>query len=297
MIETEQQVEPDEQEVRKPRRFPGPVARRRMLRSIALLPSLCTIGNALAGFGAIHFATKDALGKASQHNLSIAAWMILIAMVFDMLDGRLARMARKTSDFGAQLDSLCDVVSFGVAPAVIMLRTVIMVMLEPEFVWYTINVERAVWAIAAVYLACAALRLARFNVENEPDEAAHMKFEGLPSPGAAATVMASVLLLTHDYWSWLENEWMSITVGVSLPIITLVAALLMVSKIEYPHIVNQYIRGRRSFTYLVAAVIILTLGVLKPFVFGAVLAIGYMLLGPVTAIFKKGATKEEPSED
>ncbi len=295
MIETEQQTKP-EQEVRRHRRFPGPVARRRMLRSIALLPSLCTIGNALAGFGAIHFATKNALGEASLHNLSVAAWMILAAMVFDMLDGRLARMARKTSDFGAQLDSLCDVVSFGVAPAVIMLRMVIMVMRGHEFIWYTINVERAVWAVAAVYLACAALRLARFNVENEPDESAHMKFEGLPSPGAAATVMASVLLLTHADWNWLENEWMSLAVGVSLPVITLIAALLMVSKIEYPHIVNQYIRGRRSFTYLVATVIVLTLGVLKPFLFASVIAVGYMLLGPVAALFRR-RPKEEQIED
>lgn len=295
MIETEQEID-SQQEASKPRRFPGPVARRRMLRSIALLPSLFTVGNAMAGFGAIHFATKDALGEASLSNLSIAAWLILVAMVCDMLDGRLARMARKTSDFGAQLDSLCDIVSFGVAPAVIMLRMVIMVMRGHEFIWYTINVERTVWAIAAVYLACAALRLARFNVENEPDESAHIKFEGLPSPGAAAAVMASVLLLTHTDWNWMDSEWMSITVGIAMPIITLVGALLMVSKIQYPHIVNQYIRGKRSFTYLVAVVITLLLGVLEPFIFCTALAVGYMLLGPIAALFSK-RPQDEPDAD
>ena len=140
---------------------------RRILKTTAVLPSLFTISNGLLGFA---------------------------AMICDMLDGRLARLTRRTSDFGGQLDSLCDVISFGVAPAVLMLRTVMgavhgqvgkVAFLAPLS---DVGIERILWCAAGVYVAGAALRLARFNVENEPDESAHMLFRGLPSPGAAAAV-------------------------------------------------------------------------------------------------------------
>ena len=107
---------------------PGP-RRTRILRGIAALPSMVTLGNGIAGFAAIHFATKPlpaalmdpahsaAAGAWLTQNMVLAAWLVFVAMVFDALDGRLARMTRRTSDFGGQLDSLCDAISFGVAPA------------------------------------------------------------------------------------------------------------------------------------------------------------------------------------
>ena len=159
----------------RPRRFGR--ARRRILRSTAVLPSLFTISNGLAGFGAIHFATKAVLTlDARLENLAIAAWLLVAAMICDMLDGRVARMTRMTSDFGGQLDSLCDAISFGVAPAIMMLRAVVALLGEVSVVPHVVALERTVWCVAAIYMACAVLRLARFNVENEPDESAHMDF-------------------------------------------------------------------------------------------------------------------------
>ncbi len=283
-------------------------ARRRILQSTAVLPALVTVLNGLAGFAAIHFATKDALGSPEAlSNIRFAAWLIFASMVFDMLDGRLARMTRRTSDFGGQLDSLCDMISFGAAPAILMLRTVVMALrggilgaIEP-----TLALERVVWCIAGAYVACTALRLARFNVENEPDESAHMDFHGLPSPGAAAAVAAVVLLFHHlryidrgrlgSPWlkGWLAGDWASTAVGIALPVITLTAALLMVSNFRYIHVVNHYIRGRRPFSYLVKLVVLLMITLLEPFVVAAMVTTGYALSGPIASLLHRDRHDDE----
>ena len=110
-------------------------------------------------------------------------------MVFDGLDGRLARFARHTTDFGGQLDSLADAISFGAAPAIIALHVFKFDGVDvPPFV------ARLIWAGGALYVACALLRLARFNVSNEHGEQSHMSFLGLPSPGAAGAVLGVVLM-------------------------------------------------------------------------------------------------------
>jgi CDP-diacylglycerol---serine O-phosphatidyltransferase len=284
-------------------------ARRRILQSTAVLPAMVTVLNGLAGFAAIHFATKDALGSVEAlDNIRFAAVLIFAAMVFDMLDGRLARMTRRTSDFGGQLDSLCDMVSFGAAPAILMLRTVVIALrggvlgaIEP-----TLGLERVVWCIGGAYVACTALRLARFNVENEPDESAHMDFHGLPSPGAAAAVASLVLLFHHlrfidqgrfgSPWlkGWLAGDWASAVVGLALPVVTLAAALLMVSNFRYLHVVNHYIRGRRPFSYLVKLVVLLMITLLEPFVVGAVVMTAYALSGPVASLFHRGRPDDDP---
>jgi CDP-diacylglycerol--serine O-phosphatidyltransferase len=260
--------------------------RHRILQATAILPSLATIFNGLSGFGAIHFATKDKLGEATPENLLIAAGLVFAAMLFDMLDGRLARMTRRTSDFGAQLDSLCDAISFGVTPAVIMLHTVITI-LHNDPLKENLALERVIWCVAAVYVACATLRLARFNVENEPDESAHMNFHGLPSPGAAAAVVSLVIL-----YAWMEfnhplaGAWQFLTAAGVLSGITLLAALLMVSRFRYPHVVNQYIRGKRSFAYLVKLVIVVIAACIAPVVTIAAVTVGFALSGPIGAIWR-----------
>lgn len=261
--------------------------RHRLLQATAILPSLATVLNGLSGFGAIHYASKLALGDNSPQamiNLMIACGLIGLAMVFDMLDGRLARMTRRTSDFGAQLDSLCDVISFGLAPAFLMLHAVVALLRDPQTALpYAINTERLVWCVAAVYLACATLRLARFNVENEPDESAHMNFKGLPSPGAAACVVAWVLL--YAWHAPLEGA-ASITMAIVLPAVTLICGLLMVSRFRYGHIVNQYIRGKRPFAYLVRVVVILVAMLMWPFVTIVAFTTAYALFGPIGAIWR-----------
>lgn len=274
--------------------------RQRMLVATSALPSLCTLGNAVSGFAAIHFATKPlspgvlAAGDLALafvgRNLVIGAWLIFAAMVFDALDGRLARLTRKTSDFGGQLDSLCDAVSFGVAPAVLMLRAVQGVLrgdvgevdpIGPQVaIW-----GKAIWVIAALYVCCAILRLARFNVENEPDESAHMSFKGLPSPAAALAVVSLVLLYEHvnsiSVDGWRASPWMARTVVWAMPVVTLAAALLMVSRMRYVHVINQYVRGRRPFGYLVKLVLVVFASVVIGFqVTLAAVALLYLLAGP-----------------
>ena len=286
---------------------PDPRPVRGVLRTTAMLPALFTVMNGVLGFASIHFATKDALGAATMSHLSIAAWLIGAAMVCDMLDGLLARMTRRTSDFGAQLDSLSDMISFGVAPAVLMLRTVTMALKE-ELIGLPPQLpllERAVWVVAAAYVACAALRLARFNVENESDESAHMNFRGLPSPGAAATIVAMVLLFAHLsetqagllHRAWMK-PWMGAAVGIGLPIITLAIALLMVSRLTYPHIVNQYVRGKRPFGHLVRVIVIGLFLYLELYVSMAAGITVFALSGPVGALWRRRfgnkATKQDP---
>jgi CDP-diacylglycerol--serine O-phosphatidyltransferase len=268
--------------------------RTRILQATAVLPSLATIFNGLSGFAAIHFATKLKLGENSPEavqNLMIAAAMLFLAMVFDLLDGRLARMTRRTSDFGAQLDSLCDMVSFGLAPAVLALHAVIAIFRDPALDYRNIVIERIVWSIMAVYVACAAMRLARFNVENEPDESAHFSFKGLPSPGAAAATASLVLL-----YAWLKSDiqavapWLWFTLAAGISFVTLSCGLLMVSRFRYPHVVNQFIRGKRPFAYLVklvflvGAALVFAFLALEPTI--AALTIAYVFSGPIAALWR-----------
>ena len=229
----------------------GPAALRTMRRKrmVAVVPSLLTLGNAVCGFTCITCAAKvgPEVG-ADVTSLHFAALMIFAAMVFDALDGPVARLARQTSEFGAQLDSLADAISFGVAPAFLMLK-------------FSDNVfhPRLLWVIATLYMLCAVLRLARFNVTQASDPS-HETFCGLPSPAAAGMVASMVLVQrgllqlagsdpTHpreqaaQFLSWFTEA--------SLPVVTLIVACLMVSRIRYPHLVNQWFHGRHNFQHLV----------------------------------------------
>jgi len=235
--------------------------RRAYIRSVYFLPSMATLGNAICGFGAMYVASLSEKSPDKitsfffQHQFVAAAYLIFLAMVFDALDGRLARFARHTTDFGGQLDSLADVISFGCAPAFLALQV-----FKAEFQDYAMpfGVSRLIWAIGALYMSCAAIRLARFNVSNEHGEQAHFSFLGLPSPGAGGAVAAFILMqqdLKHHVM-FLAN-----TCTVLLPLIVLMTGLLMVSNIRYPHVVNRYLRGRRSMGRLIFVLIVVLLAV------------------------------------
>jgi len=215
--------------------------RKQRLKYVTILPSLITILNGVCGFAAIIFASKDAF--------ALAGYMILLAMIADMLDGRLARKVKSTSSFGGQLDSLCDIISFGVAPAFLMLE-VLEYELESAGLPNGSFLQRFLWLTAAVYISCAAIRLARFNVENEEDEPAHMSFIGLPTP-AAAGVIASLVIFHQEA---LPNFNAIIY---ALPFLALGVAILMVSRLRYPHILNQYLRGKKPFAHLIRALLLL----------------------------------------
>jgi CDP-diacylglycerol--serine O-phosphatidyltransferase len=225
---------------------------------IAVLPTLLTLGNAACGFGAITFAAKLGPVGASGHAPLISASLIFLAMVFDMLDGSAARLTRQTSELGAQLDSLCDGVSFGVAPAFLMLQFVGKELANVGGVSYH---PRLLWTIAVLYALCALLRLARFNVETEEDDA-HDGFSGLPSPAAAGAVVSFPFAMPQ-LSEWALNgspalqtaaSWMIPGVRTLLPLVTLGAACLMVSRIPYPHFFNQLIRGRKTRRHVIQLV-------------------------------------------
>jgi CDP-diacylglycerol--serine O-phosphatidyltransferase len=247
--------------------------RRQRLKYITVLPSLVTILNGVCGFAAIVFASEGVsagVNHFSYHRITlpyfaISGYMILLAMIADVLDGRLARMSKNTSSFGGQLDSLCDIISFGVAPAFLMLKVLEYklgsIAGHPGLVNF---LERFIWLAAASYISCAAIRLARFNVENEEDESAHMSFIGLPTPAAAGAIV-SLIIFHQETLLELSTEGSRAyaicedALLYALPLLVLGAAVLMVSRIRYPHILNQYIKGKKPFAHLIRALLFLGL--------------------------------------
>lgn len=228
--------------------------RKQRVRYIALLPSLITILNGVFGFTAIALASKDVKPEAGQLScFALAGYMVLLAMFADMLDGRLARMSQSTSSFGGQLDSLCDMISFGIAPAFLMLKLVESKLELGTVVWGGF-LHRFIWLAAVAYIACTAIRLARFNVENEENEASHMSFAGLPSPGAAG-VIVSIIIFHQE-----KVPYFDLLVYL-LPFITVGVAILMVSQIAYPHILNVYLTGKKPFGHLIWMLFLLGLAV------------------------------------
>jgi CDP-diacylglycerol---serine O-phosphatidyltransferase len=258
--------------------------RRAYIRSVYFLPSLATLGNAVSGFAAIYVAAMVASSETTSHDpwaifflnhgFSAAAYLIFLAMMFDAIDGRLARFTRHTTDFGGQLDSMADVISFGVAPAFVALRLFRVV----DGSDLSLPLARLVWAIAALFVCCAAIRLARFNVSNQHGEQHHFSFLGLPSPGAAGAVASLILMqqeLARQSLVFLANACLAL-----LPLVVLGTGLLMVSHVRYPHFVNRYLRGRRSIGRLILIVgIVLLMIVAHQYVLG-IGALSYAAWGP-----------------
>lgn len=232
---------------------------------IYFLPNLMTAGNLFCGFMAIISCIHARLaetaisleyrGHTNAEHYRHAVWLIFGAALFDALDGRLARMGGRESLFGAEFDSLADVVSFGLAPALLMFYLI----LSPSQgqLWF----RDIGWLIGFVYLLCAAMRLARFNVITNPllrpgTKDTNKDFIGLPVPAAAATVASLVLLLLdlaeHD--RSLES-W-----AFALPFLMLLVAMLMVSTIRYPSGKKIDLQTRtRLWTFIVALVFIVVL--------------------------------------
>jgi len=236
--------------------------RRQRLNYITILPSLITILNGVCGFTAIIYAGKDPNQSIGPYScFTIAGYLVLLAMIADMLDGRLARMSQSTSSFGGQLDSLCDIISFGIAPAFLMLKV-----LEHELLLAGLGDEkllhRFIWLAATAYISCAAIRLARFNVENEEDESAHMSFIGLPSPAAAGVIVSLIIFHQGTLHEILDPNGIAYALCESaimftLPLVALGVAMLMVSRFRYPHILNQYLKGKKPFAQLIRVLLLL----------------------------------------
>ncbi|MBD3669360.1 MAG: CDP-diacylglycerol--serine O-phosphatidyltransferase [Gammaproteobacteria bacterium] len=196
-------------------------------RGIYLLPNLFTTAALFAGFFAIVNAMKG--------NFEYAAIAIYIAMVLDGIDGRVARLTNTQSAFGEQYDSLADLISFGLAPALVM------------YTWALSTMGKLGWLVAFVYTASAALRLARFNIQVASADKRY--FTGLPSPSAAA-VVAGMVWVVNDYGvPGREVTWIAL-------VLTLVAGLLMVSNIRYRSFKDMDLKGKVPFV----AVLLVMLG-------------------------------------
>ncbi len=195
-------------------------------RGVYLLPNLFTTGALFGGFYAIVSAMNG--------NFTHAAIAIFVSMLLDGMDGRVARMTNTQSAFGEQYDSLADMVSFGVAPALVV------------FSWVLQDLGRWGWAAAFIYMACAALRLARFNTQIGVVDKKY--FIGLASPAAASVIAGMV-------WVWsaetLESPW-----GILVAVVTALTGLLMVSNFRYTSFKSLDFRGRVPFAFMLLVVLV-----------------------------------------
>ena len=228
-------------------------------RGIYLLPSILTTFGMFAGFYSIIASING--------DFTLAAISIMVAMLWDALDGRVARLTNTQSDFGAQYDSLADLVSFGVAPALLV------------YEWSLSDLGRIGWLAAFIFLACAALRLARFNTQVGISDKRY--FQGLPSP-AAAGVIASMIWLKFWKFEYFDFGIVSLSYYVGVGI-TIVCALLMVSNVRY-YSFKELDSKKASFRFLLAIVLSLIVLLSKPNIFLFTGFFVYMLSGPFITI-------------
>jgi CDP-diacylglycerol--serine O-phosphatidyltransferase len=247
---------------------------------LVVVPTVLTLGNGVCGLGSIAMATlgREVLGETTA--IFYAGLFIFIGMAFDGLDGYVARLLKQTSRFGAELDSLCDAITFTVAPVFIMLSITDVFPL------------RFLWGIGVLFMLCGLLRLARFNVETAADDA-HDWFRGLPTPAAAgalasfAVALPAVHQLAGDTMSDASrhlSEQIIISTKYGLPVLTVALASLMVSRIRYPHVVSQWARGRWNFFNMVR-LLFLVVGLLTVHELALPLVFCYFALGRPIAVW------------
>lgn len=219
-------------------------------KGVYLLPNIITLCGMLAGF----YAILSAINGSYLH----AAWAIILANVFDGLDGWIARLTNTSTRFGVELDSLSDLVAFGVAPAVLM------------YMWGLAPFGRLGWAAAFLFMACGALRLARFNIQTgTPGSKA---FKGMPIPGAA-TVLSSVVIFYYEFWTGTPDK------SLFFPVLTILLALLMVSTLRYHGLKEIDFRERKPFGFLIIFVLLLFFLFLQPSIAIFVFAMVYLFWG------------------
>jgi len=227
------------------------VDRVRMRRGAYLLPSLLTLGNLFCGYACVIFALRHAFEQA--------AMFIGVAIVLDMLDGRVARLTGTSSAFGVEFDSLADVVSFGMAPAVLC------------FAWGLKAFDQAGWAATFVFVSAAAIRLARFNIQTNVPGMDKRYFVGMPSPAAAGVPAATVFAYPNFVAGWPYNL-------LALPMV-LVPAFLMVSTVRYRSFKSIDMSTRRSYRGLLLMALVIAAIATHPQITLVVVAYGYLASG------------------
>jgi len=223
-----------------------------MRKGIYILPNLFTAGSLFAGF--------YCMVSTLNYDYKTAALWILASSIFDGLDGKVARLTGTASKFGVEFDSLADLVAFGAAPGLLM------------YAWALKPFGRLGWLAAFLFVACAALRLARFNVQVNTVES--KRFVGLPTPAAASMVSATVLLFFHFGWPSSYKK-------LAILLLIYFLALLMVSNVRYNSFKDPGMIKRQPFAFLVLAVILLIVIAAEPVIMLFVIFAGYMLSGPI----------------
>ena len=224
---------------------------RRLRRGIYLLPTLFTVGNLFCGFSAIL--------QASYHQYEQAAQLIFLAGLLDLLDGRIARLTGSTSEFGVEFDSLADLASFGMAPAYLIWQ------------WALEPLHRVGWLLAFLFVVCAAMRLARFNIQTGISNKRY--FLGLPAPAAAGAVACLALVF--------PDEHVTAAPRIAIACLMTAIALLMVSRVRYRSFKDFNLRHRRSYLWALPVAVILGIMWSTPAGALAVLAGAYVLSGPI----------------
>lgn len=280
--------------------------RLRALKQVPVLPSLITLGNLFFGFLAM-FKIVDAvrIGTAAGDGTFVAnaeviglfesaVVLVFLAMVFDALDGGVARLTNQATPFGAQLDSMADMVTFGAAPAVVC-KLIIDAHAGPEGLLPAH--PKLYYGAAAIYVLCAAMRLARFNVETGQEEEDHREFKGLPTPAAAAVICAMIAfyctrpvagampgeptlssyLLPEEAFDWMVRL---------MPAVLVVLGLLMVSRLPFPHLTYILLNRGRSFPFLASTVVFLGVAAIEWQFALIVMVTAYLISGFVFGIYR-----------
>ena len=235
-------------------------------KGIHILPSLFTTGNVFCGFYAFIAVLNE--------QFYFAAWAIVAGMIFDGLDGRIARLTKTTSAFGEQYDSLADIITFGMAPAFL------------AYSWVLKPFGRLGWMAAFLFLLCATLRLARFNVTNPEIRSKH--FIGLPSP-ASAVVIASIVIAFEDLFATRMNPFIMVMVVYAL-------AFLMVSNIKYPAFKRFDFKKRVVFSRFLFVILFIYVLATIPRVALFILGVTYAIIGPIGLLLKNKKLEAESSK-
>jgi CDP-diacylglycerol--serine O-phosphatidyltransferase len=228
---------------------------RRLRRGIYLLPTLFTIGNLFCGYSSVVLAAEGMIAQA--------ALLIVLAGILDGLDGRIARLTGTTSDFGVQFDSLADIVSFGIAPAIL------------AYHWALAPLGRFGWLIAFIFVVCAAMRLARFNIQGP--RADKRFFAGMPSPPAAGVLACVVFAFPETPQAGL--------VLLLIAILVTSLGMLMISRFRYRSFKDLDLRNRRSYIWVLPLAGIIVAVVFRPRIVLLVLSGAYLISAPAAAIW------------
>jgi len=260
---------------------------------IYLLPNLMTAGNLFCGFAASLLIVKGTLALEmgetqisffNQTFFHLAIWLILIACIFDLLDGRLARLGGHESEFGREFDSLADVISFGVAPALLLYKIVLQ-----DFAPYG-------WIVAFLYLLCGALRLARFNCISAKGGGADKDFRGFPIPAAAGVISSVTLFIL-----WWEDKDRDLGPWKYLLLVLMIfLSFMMFSKFKYPSFKALNWRTKGSIPRFICIFLLLIFTVLNYAWMPAVIFISYLLYGfmrPFLSMKMRHEIEEEDEEE